>query len=239
MCIWPFCQLSDYSNARESEILANEDKLDIYEDRLGSYLVQISQHGVSMNDIRTVSRLLHAIGDFERIGDHALNLQESAQELHEKELHFSEPANEELQVLLAAMDEIMEKAFGSFQQDSAAMAVEVEPLEETIDRLTEEIRMQHIRRLQTGACTIQLGFVFNDLLTNQSNEEDSAMSVDFKDSETLKNLMRAFAGESQARNRYTFAASLCKKPEAPCFRSGFSSLQRDRKRSTPKSFTTI
>ena len=171
------CQLSDYSNARESEILANEDKLDIYEDRLGSYLVQISQHGVSMNDIRTVSRLLHAIGDFERIGDHALNLQESAQELHEKELHFSEPANEELQVLLAAMDEIMEKAFGSFQQDSAAMAVEVEPLEETIDRLIEEIRMQHIRRLQTGACTIQLGFVFNDLLTNLERVSDHCSNI--------------------------------------------------------------
>lgn len=171
------CQLSDYSNARESEILANEDKLDIYEDRLGSYLVQISQHGVSMNDIRTVSRLLHAIGDFERIGDHALNLQESAQELHEKELHFSEPANEELQVLLAAMDEIMEKAFGSFQQDSAAMAVEVEPLEETIDRLIEEIRMQHIRRLQTGACTIRLGFVFNDLLTNLERVSDHCSNI--------------------------------------------------------------
>ena len=171
------CPLSDYSNARESEILANEDKLDIYEDRLGSYLVQISQHGVSMNDIRTVSRLLHAIGDFERIGDHALNLQESAQELHEKELHFSEPANEELQVLLAAMDEIMEKAFGSFQQDSAAMAVEVEPLEETIDRLIEEIRMQHIRRLQTGACTIQLGFVFNDLLTNLERVSDHCSNI--------------------------------------------------------------
>ena len=130
-----------------------------------------------MNDIRTVSRLLHAIGDFERIGDHALNLQESAQELHEKELHFSEPANEELQVLLAAMDEIMEKAFGSFQQDSAAMAVEVEPLEETIDRLIEEIRMQHIRRLQTGACTIQLGFVFNDLLTNLERVSDHCSNI--------------------------------------------------------------
>ena len=171
------CQLSDYSNARESEILANEDKLDIYEDRLGSYLVQISQHGVSMNDIRTVSRLLHAIGDFERIGDHALNLQESAQELHEKELHFSEPANEELQVLLAAMDEIMEKAFGSFQQDSAAMAVEVEPLEETIEGLFVDIRMQHIRRLQTGACTIQLGFVFNDLLTNLERVSDHCSNI--------------------------------------------------------------
>ena len=81
-------QLSDYQESRETEILENEDKLDIYEDRLGGYLVEISQHGISIADSRTVSRLLHAIGDFERLGDHALNLQESARELHEKELHF-------------------------------------------------------------------------------------------------------------------------------------------------------
>ena len=81
-------QLSDFSDTRENQIVENEDKLDIYEDRLGSYLVQVSQHGVSMDDIRTVSRLLHAIGDFERIGDHALNLQDSARELHERGLTF-------------------------------------------------------------------------------------------------------------------------------------------------------
>lgn len=170
-------QLSDYNQTRESEILANEDKLDIYEDRLGSYLVEISQHGVSMDDIRTVSRLLHAIGDFERIGDHALNLQESAQELHEKGLHFSDSANEELNVLLAALAEILEKALDSFHADSIDVAVEVEPLEETIDHLIEEIRMRHIHRLQTGACTIQLGFVFNDLLTNLERVSDHCSNI--------------------------------------------------------------
>ena len=85
-------QLSQYSRERETQILQNEDKLDIYEDRLSSYLVEISQHGLSMQDMRTVSRLLHAIGDFERIGDHAVNIQESAQELHDKELRFSDSA---------------------------------------------------------------------------------------------------------------------------------------------------
>ena len=170
-------QLSDYQSDREGEILANEDKLDTYEDRLGSYLVEISQHGVSMDDIHTVSRLLHAIGDFERIGDHALNLQESAQELHEKELCFSPSASGELRILLSALEEIMEKAFSSFDQDSAALAAQVEPLEETIDRLIEEIRMRHIRRLQTGACTIQLGFVFNDLLTNLERVSDHCSNI--------------------------------------------------------------
>ena len=170
-------QFSGYSEAREAEIIANEDKLDIYEDRLGSYLIQISQHGVSMDDIRTVSRLLHAIGDFERIGDHALNLQESAQELHEKDLHFSESARSELQVLLAALEDIMDRTFSCFDTASAEKAREVEPLEETIDRLIEEIRMRHIRRLQSGDCTMQLGFVLNDLLTNFERVSDHCSNI--------------------------------------------------------------
>ena len=170
-------QLDDYNSGRETEIIANEDKLDIYEDRLGSYLVEISQHGVSMDDIRTVSRLLHAIGDFERIGDHSLNLQESAQELHEKGLQFSAVANEELGVLLRAMDAILEKSFAGFQDDSVEEAVEVEPLEETIDRLIEELRMRHIHRLQSGTCTIQLGFVYNDLLTNLERISDHCSNI--------------------------------------------------------------
>ena len=170
-------QFSGYSESREAEILANEDKLDIYEDRLGSYLVEVSQHGVSMDDIRTVSRLLHAIGDFERIGDHALNLQESAQELHEKGLSFSQPAQAELQVLLAALEDIMDRAFSCFDAASVEQARGVEPLEETIDRLIEEIRMRHIRRLQSGDCTMQLGFILNDLLTNFERVSDHCSNI--------------------------------------------------------------
>jgi phosphate:Na+ symporter len=170
-------QFSGYSESREAEILANEDKLDIYEDRLGSYLVEVSQHGVSMSDIRTVSRLLHAIGDFERIGDHALNLQESAQELHEKGLSFSQPAQAELQVLLAALEDIMDRAFSCFDAASVEQARGVEPLEETIDRLIEEIRMRHIRRLQSGDCTMQLGFILNDLLTNFERVSDHCSNI--------------------------------------------------------------
>ena len=170
-------QFSKYSEAREAQIIANEDKLDIYEDRLGSYLVQISQHGVSMDDIHTVSRLLHAIGDFERIGDHALNLQESAQELYEKDLHFSQAAYTEIHVLLAALNDIMAKAFSSFDAASIEGAREVEPLEETIDHLIEEIRLRHIHRLQSGECTTQLGFVLNDLLTNFERVSDHCSNI--------------------------------------------------------------
>ncbi len=170
-------QLSDYQTERETRITENEDKLDIYEDHLGGYLVQISQHGVSMSDIQTVSRLLHCVGDFERIGDHALNVQESALELHEKGLRFSDAATEELEVLFAALQEIMDMAFGCFAANDPAAAREVEPLEETIDRLIEEIRLRHIRRLQTGACTIQLGFVLNDLLTNLERVSDHCSNI--------------------------------------------------------------
>ena len=170
-------QLSGFSEERESKILENEDKLDTYEDRLGSYLVEVSQHGVSMTDIRTVSRLLHAIGDFERIGDHAINIQDSARELQDKELHFSAAAEKELKVLNAALEDILSQAVSSFNQDDPAAAKAVEPLEETIDQLTEEIRMRHIQRLQTGECTIQLGFVLNDLLTNLERVSDHCSNI--------------------------------------------------------------
>ena len=170
-------QLSQYSRERETQILQNEDKLDIYEDRLSSYLVEISQHGLSMQDMRTVSRLLHAIGDFERIGDHAVNIQESAQELHDKELRFSDSAREELQVLLSALDDILDLTIRSFQAADVETARRVEPLEETIDQLIEEIRSRHIQRLQAGQCTIQLGFVLSDLLTNIERASDHCSNI--------------------------------------------------------------
>ena len=170
-------QLSKYNGNLEAELLENEDKLDVYEDRLSGYLVQISQHGLSMEDIHTVSRLLHAIGDFERIGDHALNIQESARELHEKGLSFSGAAEAELQVLERALEDILTASVDCFQADDPAAAKLVEPLEETIDRLTDEIRARHIHRLQSGECTIQLGFILNDLLTNLERVSDHCSNI--------------------------------------------------------------
>ena len=170
-------QLYDYREDRAILINEIEDKLDIYEDHLGDYLVKISQHGVSMKDIHTVSRLLHSIGDFERIGDHALNIQESALELHEKGLHFSDAGNAELRVLINALKETLDKAFTSFANDDGTLALEVEPLEETMDYLIEELRMRHINRLQNGQCTIQLGFVLSDLLTNMERVSDHCSNI--------------------------------------------------------------
>nr|WP_325213114.1 Na/Pi cotransporter family protein [uncultured Oscillibacter sp.] len=170
-------QLSRYDGELEAELLENEDKLDVYEDRLSGYLVQISQHGLSMEDIHTVSRLLHAIGDFERIGDHALNIQESARELHEKGLSFSGAAEAELRVLERALEDILTASVDCFRSDDPAAARTVEPLEETVDRLTDEIRARHIRRLQSGECTIQLGFILNDLLTNLERVSDHCSNI--------------------------------------------------------------
>ena len=170
-------QFLQYTEAREEEILANEDKLDIYEDRLGGYLVQISQHGTSADDNHTISRLLHAIGDFERIGDHILNLQQSAKELHDKQLRFSDAAREELGVLTHLMQDILDASLSCFREDDPIAAQQVEPLEETMDCLTDEIRSRHIRRLQTGECTIQLGFVLNDLLNNFERVSDHCSNI--------------------------------------------------------------
>ena len=170
-------QFLQYTEAREEEILANEDKLDIYEDRLGGYLVQISQHGTSADDNHTISRLLHAIGDFERIGDHILNLQQSAKELHDKQLRFSDTARDELGVLAHLMQDILDASLSCFREDDPIAAQQVEPLEETMDCLTDEIRSRHIRRLQTGECTIQLGFVLNDLLNNFERVSDHCSNI--------------------------------------------------------------
>ncbi|MCI8330068.1 MAG: Na/Pi cotransporter family protein [Oscillibacter sp.] len=170
-------QLTQYSGELETQLLENEDKLDLYEDRLSGYLVQISQHGLSMEDIHTVSRLLHAVGDFERIGDHALNIQESARELHEKGLSFSGAAAAELGVLQTALEDILRISVDSFREDDPVAARRVEPLEETIDQLTAEIRDRHIRRLQSGECTIQLGFILSDLLTDLERVSDHCSNI--------------------------------------------------------------
>ena len=124
-----------------------------------------------------MSRLLHAIGDFERIGDHAVNIQESAQELHDKELRFSDSAREELQVLLSAMDDILDLAVRAFQADDAELARRVEPLEEVIDALCDEMKLHHVDRLQQGICTLHQGFVFNDLLTNFERVSDHCSNL--------------------------------------------------------------
>lgn len=170
-------QFDQYSEKRETAIMENEGKLDIYEDRLGRYLVKVSQKGASSDDSRVVSRILHAIVDFERIGDHAMNLQDTARELHDKDLHFSEQARAELNVLRAATEKIVDRAFSAYAADDMDKARRVEALEEHIDGLIEEMRQRHVLRLQSGECTIQLGFVLNDFLANIERVSDHCSNI--------------------------------------------------------------
>ena len=201
-------QFLQYTDAREEEILSNEDKLDIYEDHLGSYLVQISQHGTSADDMHTISRLLHAIGDFERIGDHVLNLQESAKELRDKQLRFSPTAQKEVEVLTRLLRDLMTAALDCFRKDDPVAAQLVEPLEETMDCLTEEVRNRHIHRLQNGQCTIQLGFVLNDLLNNLERIGDHCSNIAVSVIEEQDSQMASHAYLHDMKKNGEFAARL-------------------------------
>ena len=143
-----------------------EDLTDHYEDILGTYLVKLSALPISVEDNAEAAMLLKAIGDFERIGDYGMNLLESAEELHQKELTFSEGAKAELAVMLGAVSEIIDLSFAAFRSNDLAAATRVEPLEEVIDDLTDALRSGHIQRLQKGDCSIETGFIWTDLLTS-------------------------------------------------------------------------
>ena len=142
-----------------------EEKTDHYEDMLGSYLVKLSALPISAQDSAEAAMLLKALNDFERIGDHSLIILEAAEELQQKELSFSKAAWHELRVLMAAVDEIISLSFAAFRNNDLEAAYRVEPLEQVIDDLKEKLRIHHILRLQQGACSIETGFVWSDLLT--------------------------------------------------------------------------
>lgn len=169
--------LFEYHESIVDEIQENENRIDKYEDKLNAYLVRISKHSVASNDARTVSKMLHCIGNFERIGDHAVNIMESAQELQEKELHFSGDAARELRVLCNVMLKTMDLAFEAFEQDDLSIAHQVEPLEEVIDTLNVELKNRHIKRLQHDTCTVELGYIYQDLLTNIERISDHCSNI--------------------------------------------------------------
>ena len=157
--------LSEYSSEAAGIVRDGEERTDHYEDILSTYLVKLSALAISEDDSSEAAMLLKAIGDLERIGDHALNLAESAEELHGKKLSLSDAARRELDVLIGAVDEIVELSFRAFRENDLELAWQVEPLEQVIDDLKEKLRVQHILRLQQGNCGIETGFVWSDLLT--------------------------------------------------------------------------
>ncbi len=158
-------------------VRAGEDKTDHYEDILGTYLVKLSALKISEEDSNEAAILLKAIGDFERIGDHALNLLESAEEMNAKGLQLSEAAQHEFHVLVKAVDEIIALSFRAFRDNDLLAAYQVEPLEQVIDDLKEKLRIHHILRLQQGSCSIETGFVWSDLLNSLERIGDHCSNI--------------------------------------------------------------
>ncbi len=158
--------LRSYSKELADSVREREERADHYEDILGTYLVSLSSRQISEDDSAEAAKLLKTIGDFERVSDYAVCLVESAEELLEKKMSFSQDALSELAVICAAVEEILDLALDSFLRDDPLRAVAVGPLEQVIDELKEQLRTNHIRRLQRGECSIEVGFVWSDLLTN-------------------------------------------------------------------------
>ncbi|MEA5038704.1 MAG: Na/Pi cotransporter family protein [Clostridiaceae bacterium] len=169
--------LGNYDEKESRYIEETENVIDEYEDKLGSYLVKLSSKALSAGDSEEISLLLHDIGDFERIADHAVNILDSAREIQEKELIFSEDAKEELRILTDAVIEIVNLAVNAFIQQDKSLAALVEPLEQVVDDLKMQLRDRHIQRLQAGQCTVALGFVYSDLLTNFERVSDHCSNI--------------------------------------------------------------
>ena len=166
-----------YDEKTAEAVRQGETRVDWLEDHLGTYLVKLSTMSLSEASSREVTEMLHLIGDFERISDHALNILESAEELHEKELAFTPKARQELSIMINAVEEILDLAMRAFDQTDLEAAAQVEPLEQTIDVLKSMLKARHIERLTKGECTIELGFVLTDLLTNFERISDHCSNI--------------------------------------------------------------
>ena len=198
--------MGEFDETKAARVMELEDRVDKYEDILGTYLVKISSKEVSHRDSRVMSMLLHNIGDFERISDHAVNLMQAAREMSDKKLEFSDSAKEDLAVFTRAVSDIVELAFSSFRNDDKNMAKKVEPLEQVIDSINKEEKQRHIKRLTQGKCTIELGFILADISTNLERVSDhcsnlaaSLLQVDEEDFDTHE-----FLGEMKDESNQEF-----------------------------------
>ena len=169
--------IDEYDAKIAAEVAENENTIDIYEDKIGSYILQVASKDLSVTDSQAVSNLLHTIGDLERISDHAVNITEAAEEMHNKKVRFSEAAESEMAVMTAAIREILDMSFDAFLNSDVALAKEVEPLEDVIDGLRTELKNRHVDRLRDGICTIELGFILQDLLTNYERVADHCSNI--------------------------------------------------------------
>ena len=208
--------LDKFDEKVAEKVTAKEDQLDRYEDQLGTFLVQLSSKALSESDSRNISKQLHTIGDFERIGDHAVNLLSTAREIHEKDIRFSGTAEKELTVLTAALKEILRVTTKAFAENDLLLAARVEPLEQVIDGLIADIKSNHIARLQKGNCTIEMGFVLSDLLTNCERVSDHCSNIAVAQIETAQNAYQA--------HEYLIAL---KHDGSVAFREAFESSRRE------------
>ena len=170
-------QFSGYSEEAAAEIIANENKVDEYEDKLGTYLMKLSSSNINDRDGQIISVLLHCIGDIERICDRAVNTLEAAEELNRKGLVFSDKAQEELKIYVAAIREIVELSFAAYENGDIVKAKSVEPLEEVIDNLRNQMKKHHIKRLRKGKCNIESGFIMSELLNNFERIADHCSNI--------------------------------------------------------------
>lgn len=166
-----------YSDELAGRILASEDRTDHYEDVLGTFLVKLTSRGLSVDETREATRILHGIGDLERISDHAVNLLESAQEMREKRISFTGEAHAELEVLMRAIREIVATAVSAYVDENAAKAKLVEPLEAVVDDMIRELKLRHVARLREGRCSVEHGFVFSDILNNLERVADHCSNL--------------------------------------------------------------
>ena len=166
-----------YSEEGVERVENMESKVDRYEDELGTYLVKLSHKDISEADSHSLSIMLHCIGDFERISDHAVNIMESAQELYEKRLKFSENAKKDLEVLGQAVEDIVNTAYEVFDKQDMKLAEKIEPLEEVIDELSKEVKRRHVQRLRNGECTIEMGFILSDITTCLERVADHCSNI--------------------------------------------------------------
>lgn len=169
--------LEKYDKEAAEKVIELENIVDHYEDEIGSYLVKLSSRHLTEKDSQELSVLLHCIGDFERISDHAINIMESAKEMNQKELSFSKKAQEELAVYTGAIKDIVNTSILVFQEEDLKLAEMIEPLEEVIDYLSVEVKKRHMKRLRKGKCTIEMGFVLSDVTTNYERVSDHCSNI--------------------------------------------------------------
>ena len=192
--------LKNFDETLGEEVRHLENRSDHYEDILNSYLVKLSSHQVSEQDSLEAAKLLKMIGDFERISDHSVNLVESAEEMNAKNIKFTEEAEKEINILTAAVEEILELTFTAYINNDVAEAAKVEPLEQVIDGLKEKMRTRHILRLQQGECSIVAGFVWSDLLNNLERTSDHCSNIAGCIIESLNNEMNSHESHRDIRS---------------------------------------